>query len=367
MKNVKKFIVYMLTLIMVIASNTLPSSASPEKPIEVITLDKASEMAINNSTKLKLYDEKISNAEKRLSYAVRVAEIRKNDSWHTDEYRKEVKTALELTPVQKRNILMVLKLQKSEEEKSIRINVAKNYYDYLLKETQISDQEKAIDRIKKNIETVKVQLTKGLVTKDALEKTELTLKTAEQQYSKLQRDLDSICIQLNSMLGRPIKTEIRLQSTVIPVKDSNFELDKLISIKKANSSQVLQAANSEQEARIEFDIANYSSTKEIPDGVDNAKNRLLDSSADYKKTISDIECNVLNDYNTLQNLRDDIEISKYKVEVKNIEYQRAKIQYERGITDFIKYNDALQSLESVQMEYENAKLDYYVAYEKFVN
>lgn len=366
MNKFKRIISYVLVLavLYLLLSPNVVIAASQQKFED---LDQLIDIAINESITIKLIDEKIKNAENRLSYAIRNASIKKNENWVTDKERAELKKIVELVPVQKKNTVEVLKLEKIEKVNMLKMDITKAYSTYLLTQEQIKNQQRAIDGLKKKLEVVKVQVSKGMAKIAALDSIEITLKTAEQQFALLSRDLSNNSINLNSLLGRPLKSTIVLSEREVPVPSLYSSIEDITNNKIANSSHMLQTLNNMTEAKIEYDITNFSSTNVIPDGLEQAENKLLDASFDYKDLLQNIECNVLNDYNNLLNLQDDVNIKKLQVEISIKELVKAKVQYERGLIDIITYNSVTQSFENSEIAYKKAKLDYFISVEKFIN
>jgi len=367
MRKIKRMLTQVLVGVMIclLASPYIASAASQQS--EAVNLEQAIDLATNKSTAVTLIDQKIKNAQSRLDYAIRNASIRLNDSWTTDEYRKQLKTDIELAPVQKRNTFLVLKLQKAEKINSLKMDVTKAYFTYLMIQEQLTSQDKAIERLKKKLEVVNAQVASGMANKSAISNMEVAIKSAEQQKAMFARDLSNTSINLNSLWDRPIKSPIELISQEIPVLELDIKLEELIDKKIASSSAVLRALNTEAEAKIEYNITNFSSIKEMPDGVEQAENKLLNASYDYKNLLKNMEYNVLNDYNNLLNLKDDVDIKKLQVEVSEKELKKAKAEYDMGLTDIITYNSKIQSNEDSIIGYKKAQLDYFIAAVVFKN
>lgn len=367
MRKIKRLLSHVLagTMLCLLASPYTVSAASQQS--EMINLEQAIGMALNKSTVVTLIDEKIKNAQYRLDYAIRNAGIRKNDSWTTDEYRTQLKTDVELAPVQKRNTVQVLKLQKAEKINSLKMDVTKAYFTYFLTQGQLTSQDNAIERLKKKLQIVNAQVSSGVASKTAISDIEVAIKMAEQQKAIFTRDLSNISINLNSLLGRPIKSSLQLIKQELPVLEFNIKLEDLIDKKIASSSQILQALNTEVEAKIEYDITNFSSIKVIPDGMEQAENKILNASYDYKNLLQNMECNVMNDYNNLLNLQDEVAIKKHQIDVSEKELKKAKVEYDLGLIDIIKYNSEIQSNEDSVIAYKKAQLDYFVAAVIFQN
>jgi outer membrane protein TolC len=278
-----------------------------------------------------------------------------------------LKTELELDPLQKRNTVQVLKLQKNEKINSLKMEVTKAYFTYLMIQEQLASQDKAMERLNKKLEIVKAQVAAGVLNKTALSDIEVALKLVDQQKTLLTRDLSNISMRVNSLLGQPIKAVFKIAKQDIPVPDLNINLEQLIVEKNTKSSKLLQALNTKAEAKIQYDITNFSSLKVIPDGIEQAENQLLNATYDYNNLLSSQECDILNEYNSLLNLKDDVDIKKLKLDVSEKELKKAKAEYDLGLIDVIKYNSTIQSNEDLVTAYKNAQLDYFIAAETFIN
>ncbi|AEY68099.1 TolC family protein [Clostridium sp. BNL1100] len=329
-----------------------------------ITLGQAQEVALENNS-VKLIDNQILNAQKRLDYAKRKAEIT-DESWNTDTQRAEVKKVKELIPAQKNDALAVIQLQKNEKISSLKLDITKAYFEYLFTVEKMQSEINAISRLNNKLKILKVRVAAGGELKSVVEETEVALKKAEQQKDLVERDLNSLTIDLNSLLGRPLSSKINLVKQDVPF----YEVDKLNTNKILNDrvvkrSSILKALNDWNEAKIEYKIINFSSTQIIPDGLEEAEDKLLIAEYDYNKLLLDEENNVLTEYNELLNLRDDIDIKKMELNLNQKQMNAAKVQYNNGYIYIVTYNDSIQKYEDSVIAYKQAKLDYYLASEKF--
>lgn len=367
MKKFKRILSYVLVISMIclLASPYTGSAASQQSGM--INLEQAIDIATNKGIEITLIDTKIKNAQSRLDYAVRNAGVKKNDSWITDAQRAQLKTEVELAPIQKRNTVEVLKLQKAEKIVSLKMEVTKAYFTFLMTQEQLTSQDKAIERLKKKLEIVNAQVASGVANKTAISTIEVAIKSQEQQKAIFTRDLSNISINLNSLLGRPIKSILELAKQELPVVKLDINLEELIDKKFASNSRILGALNTEAEAKIQYNITNFSSIKVIPDGIEQAENAVLDASADYKNQLDDMECKVMNDYNNLLNLKDDVDIKKLQADVSEKELKKAKAEYDIGLISIITYNSAVQNYDDSVTAYKKAQLDYYVSAVVFEN
>ncbi len=362
MKKIINTVVVIITIISILSVLSNPVFAASKD--ETLTLGQAQETASQNNS-VKLIDNQIANAQKRLDYARRKAQIT-DDSWNTDAKRAEIKKIKELTPVEKENALAVLKLQKTEEIWSLKLDITKAYFEYLLTDEKMQSQINAISRLNKKLKVLKAQVTVGGETQSAVEETEIAVKTAEQQKELIERDLSNLVIDLNSLLGRPLSSKISLVKQEIPFYEiDRIETKEILNNRIAQSSSILGALNNWNEAKIEYAIVNFSSTQMIPDGLEDAEDKVLTSEYDYNKLLVDEENNVMTEYNTLLNLRDDIDIKKMEANFNQKLMNVAKAQYNNGYINIVTYNDSIQKYEDSLIAYSKAKLDYYLAAEKF--
>ncbi len=103
----------------------------------------------------------------------------------------------------------------------------------------------------------------------------------------------------------------------------------------------------------------------IPDGLEEAEDKVLTAEYDYNQLLSDEENNVMTEYNNLLKLRDDIDIKKMESRFNQKQMNVAKVKYNNGYIDIVTYNDAIQKYEDSIIAYNQAKLDYYLESEKF--
>ncbi len=346
--------------ILIVLSNTV-GAVSLDKQI---TLGQAQEVVLKNNS-VQLIDNQISNAQKRLDYAKRKAEITQ-ESWNTDDQMMEVKKVKELIPVQKKDSLEVLQLQKNEKISSLKLDITKAYFEYLFTEEKMQSQINAINRLNGKLKILKAKVAAGGELKSTVEETEVAIETAEQQKEIIERDLSSLAIDLNSLLGRPLSSNINLVKQDVPFYEANkIDIKKVLIDREAKSSSILKALNDWNEAKIEYEIIKLNSTKMIPDGLEEAEDKLLIAEYDYNKLLLDEENNVLTEYNELLNLRDDIDIKVMESNFNKKQMNIAKTQYNNGYINIVTYNDSIQKYEDSVIAYEQAKLNYYLASEKF--
>ncbi len=363
MKKFKSILTWVMvfTLIMSIAVPTSVSATVQSQ--KEIDLEQAKKSADQNIS-IKLIDEQIKNAQARYDYAVRKAGVT-NDDWPTDEIRAEVKRLKELEPAQKRNAVEVLKLQRAEKLTSIKLDITNAYFTYLFTQEQQKNQAATIERLSKKLQIIKSQFRSGKINESVLTETEIAFEEAEQQKDSIDRELSNITMKLNSLLGRSLDAQLKVVSQNIPFYDLKIDLNKLTSDRIAASSKILQAKNNEAEAKIEYDIANFSSTQTVPEGLEDAQDKLLQAGYEYKQLVIDEEHNVLNEYNNLLNLRDDISIEELKMKYSQKQMNIAEVQYKKGLIDIIAYNSSIENYEDSLIAYKKAQLDYFIAAETF--
>ncbi len=129
----------------------------------------------------------------------------------------------ELTPVQRGNALAVLKLQKNEKISSLKLDITKVYFEGLFTQEKMQSQTNAIIRHNKKLKVLKAQVAASGESKSVVEETEIAIKKAEQQKDLIERDLNNLAIDLNSLLGRPLSSKISLVKQEVPF----YKVDKI--------------------------------------------------------------------------------------------------------------------------------------------
>lgn len=362
MKRIINALVVVITIISILI--VLPNTVVAATQEVQLSLGQAQDTVLNNNS-VKLIDNQIANAQKRLDYARRKAQIT-DDSWNTDTQRAEVKKVKELIPFQKKGALDLLHLQKNEKVWSLKLDITKAYFEYLFTEEKLQYQVNAISRLNKKLVILKAQVATGGESKSVVEETEVALKTAEQQKDLIERDLSNLALDLNSLLGRPLSTRINIVEQDVPFYEvEKIDTKKILNYRVTQSSSILKAVNDWNEAKIEYSIVNFSTTQMIPDGLEEAEDKLLTAEYDYNQLLLDEENSVMKEYNNLLNLRDDIDIKKLESNFNQKQMNVAKAQYNNGYINIVTYNDSIQKYENSVIAFKQAKLDYYIASEKF--
>lgn len=329
------------------------------------TLQKAVDVAVETSPTLKLYDEKIKLAERRLNMANSAAKVAPEKYWSTDAQRVSNKNEELLYPLQRESELTELKWQRQNYEKKLRNDVAMLYYQILQIKNYLDNQDSVITRAKVEYDTMAKKVKAGLATETILLSYEIAVSDAETMLKTYQRDLDNLYISLNEKLGQSFDTKITLAAAVLPDEELRIDsIDKLAAEVVAASHDVAKFETDKLLTKTKYDIL-YQYSYYRPAECDTLEDSLLNSDYSIRDQKVAVELKVRSDYNTLLNLKDEIAIKKMDYEQKIKLLDIAQKRYELGMSTYLDLLKTQGERDTALINYDKARLDYYSALQSF--
>ncbi|WP_054749651.1 TolC family protein [Ruminiclostridium josui] len=313
-------------LILLNTSIFTPAQASGE-----ISLESAIQTALSNNKELKLYDDKITYAKQRydLAYAKSFSAMAKG--WDDDAELISNKKEELLYPLQRKNQIDQLVWEKQNKADSLESDVTKAYYEILNKNTLITLREKAVKRLQNELEVKKKQVKGGVEVQTTVTNLQISINQEQQKVNNLIRERDVQIIKLNGLLGFELSSSINLKKVNIPINSiDNINIENAVESQSLNNHDILKAQKDLEEIRLEYDIVKKYSYKPDSNGIEEIEDRMLDAEYALEEIKKDVSLKVRTDFNTLLNLRDDIEINKLECEKAKKLSQAASAKYKLG-------------------------------------
>ncbi|EPR09618.1 TolC family protein [Ruminiclostridium papyrosolvens] len=331
-----------------------------------IGLESAIETALSNSKELKLYDDKIIYAKQRydLAYAKSASAMAKG--WDDDAELISNKKEELLYPLQRKNQIDHLVWEKQNKAQLLERDVTKAYYEILNKNTLITLREKSVNRLQNELEIKKKQLKSGTAIQSTVTSLQISINQEQQKVNSLIRERDVQIIKLNGLLGFELSSSTKLKKVDIPVNSvDNINIEKTAEGQNLKNHDIIKAQRDLEEARLEYEIVKKYSYKPDTNGIDEVEDRVLDAEYTLEELKKDINVKVRSDFNTLLNLRDDIEINSLECEKTKKLTEISAVKYKLGQITLIENEKEKANEDEAQIALEKAKLDYLIAYDTF--
>ncbi|MCY6370978.1 TolC family protein [Clostridium ganghwense] len=343
--------------------------------------DKNSQIDINDIIRL------TTSNNSELSVFKQKIEVR--DKWYHDaleekskesNYQKDMRKYI--NPFRRQEEIKNLEWQKDQKQDEVVLSTTKAYYDIMLQNQMIELQEKKIERLKKLLEYKKEKIKIGTEAATSLIDDETNLKDAEMKLQQLKNSEESLRMELNMKIGNPVDKKLNLKKAEIPYKPYEVKNLEAVIEKMLTKSHTITSMIEEQKIDIK--------EKDILEDYENATNaseleRAANPSGDYKARIEDledqlielkykmddekksIEAKIRMDYNSILNAKDDVQVKKLDYEKAQTLLKTEKAKFDAGRSTKIQCDAAEESVLMASCEYNRAKLNYYVAVEKFKN
>lgn len=333
-------------------------------------IDKMVEIATENSKTIKLYDEKIDIAIRKMNDAEHRA-----DDVPAEHYTMSSATRIEngktekLYPLQQKNAVAKLKRDKAEEILALKLQVEEMAYNIAMKQTAIDDKKISLELVKKEFAQKESQLKVGQITETALTTAKNTVALTEFSLKKLNNELLTLKMDFNSKLNLDLKSGFRI--SLKPLEVNTYENSKVTDL-VAELTPTKNAIISKEEAlaeKIKDKWIVHAYRKASDDSYD-------DSIRDMEKGIAvdevalenakrDVEYKVIADYRAIENAKDSITMAALDLELAKRMYEIEQVRYDLGVTTFTSLEAKREDLSNKILAHQNAVLAHHVKVEKF--
>ena len=356
----KKFCSILMALIVTMMSVVYASAASVEK---TLSLDEAIKMAVEDNPQFISADTKIKDAERQL------AEAKKDQKDVVGPIR--IPAGISLAFVKKGYYVEQAaigvesaKREKIKAENVMAYEVTQKYYSVKLAEALYGNTVEANKLAVENKKAIDKNFELGLVSKLDVDNANYAVMQTEAACSKYKRNLSLATENLK------IALQIDEQDVALVLTDGieyePFEANLAEDIEKAMTTRFdvysLQSVCNQAKE--------YLKTMELLLGVKSseysaANQSLVQSEYTYTNTKKLIGLAIKSSYNDILNAEDSLKLAEENLNLKKQEYQIAKVQHDIGMITNTQLTGALNAIASAEIEFENAKLTYKLAVEKY--
>lgn len=365
----RKFIIKLLIMTMFIVS--LPAYAdnvdSTNRVITELSLEKAIEEGVKNSSQLKISDLDIKVKSVELSEARFQEKKHKNSdfSFGTVEgfqldanmLSKSAEFALEEEKMKKDYLI-----------EDIKYNVTRAYYGVIQARDYLDITNRNLDNIQRNREILSKKLELGVVSKSDLLMADIALNESKLNKEKVNQDLERAGRALNIVLNYPLDTKIKLTSSF---KENLFTTDLDLDIENAYIQRfdMIQLKNNHELVTLDFKTnsmvypSNTFKYKYKESSVAKMENLLHDSKIS-------IEFDISEKYDAIRTAERQIELSKSNVEKAKEGLRLRELSYDVGMGTILEVKESIVQLHNAELATSNAISAYNLAvleYNKTVN
>lgn len=292
-----------------------------------------------------------------------------------DNKHEEGDTELE---TEKRQELYPMKAEKAvkdseneinEKKKSLEIDAEEKYFSILVQDEFINSQRYKVETLNKQLENKRKQVEQGTIEKTSIISDELNLEVGKSELLKLEREKEKLLMDLKGTMGKNMNDNIILSSEEIPAAELKLkDLDYTIKQKVQDSYEVVSLEKNKELLQKEKEVINDNNPDELYDNqIKTLDNNITQANYDIKSKQISIEYKLRSDYNSLLNLKDDIEIKKLDYEKNKKLWESAVKRQEVGMSTEIETRQAKETMDNSGILLKQAQLKYYVAVRNFNN
>jgi outer membrane protein TolC len=286
----------------------------------------------------------------------------------------------------------------------VKLNVASGVYTILRAEDAARQAEESVKRLAAHVEQVNIQYENGRVGKADLLRSEVELSSAKQSFIRASSDYDTAVKQLNSLIGLPLGTALRINETMAYEKYAPA-LDECIAFAKRTHPDLAKASHAIKSAEADVRIAkgerlpqaslsatqNLNSAKDWPGAKEdtftmgiNVQYTIMDAGAGaakvslakenlqraellYEQTLETIILAVNSDYNSIMEALQRVEESASATGKAEEAYDIAVNRYNEGVGTNLDVVDFQNALTQARSNYTQALCDYNIAVVRIEN
>ncbi|MCH4887412.1 hypothetical protein EZV73_07510 [Acidaminobacter sp. JC074] len=357
-----KRILSLLLVGVVLLSAVVPAFA---EEVMGITLEKAIELAKENSITLKNYDANILIAERNLSSAENKADDLEIKSIISDSQYLADGKAKELVPAQKERIVEDLKTAKEDEIKSIEIAVTSAYYSLYNEILSLGTAKDSIAVQKEELASKQKEFELGLVTQNTISDLENSIAQAELNLQKSEWSIQMAHMDLAKTLGVDLNTRFLLVQKLDLSVDTEYDVETLALQAQTQGSSIEKAEKDLEMKILEEKVVNRYTRYKMPEGSEDYDKSI----ADLEKAVEDAkvteEVKIRTDYNNILNAQLDLEIAKLKLEIAERTLNTQEVKNNLGMVIYLDVVKAENDVEAAKLDIQVKELSLYKLVENY--
>lgn len=335
-----------------------------------LSLETAISTALDGNEQLEACDAAITSAE----YSLEVANLTQRDF---DKMAKLITVSVDAANSMETAFLkhgyypyaaeVALELEKHEKEQvasSISYDVTEKYYNTKLLERLLDIARSSSALAEENAKIVKASYDLGLVSELEVKNADANVKKAEFAIKGYERNLDIARESLKIAMGiEDDKRELVLTDDILmPGIPLGLEDSITAAMDARYDVTALRRAYELQERQFEITASYMGPGTEKYHSADSSR---ISAKYTYENTKKLIALAIRSEYMNILTSREAITSAENALDIKQTEYDSAKIKYEMGVMTNLELTSVMTELESAKVELENAKLTYMLAVEKY--
>ncbi len=255
-------------------------------------------------------------------------------------------------------------MEKEKTKATIAYDVTQKYYNVKLMEELIEISETGLAIAKENAEIVKKNFELGYVSELEVKNVENSVKSAEFSLESNKRNLIIATESLKIALGIDAENTVLVltDEIVLPALPENADEKIEKAIETRYDVTALRKSNELQNRYFEITSAYMGKNTSA---YNSAYSEYLLSEYTYQNSSKLIKLSLKNEYASILTAKDSITTAENSLEIKQVEYDSAKIKYEMGMITNLELTSKMVELDSCKVQLENARLTYLLAVLKF--
>ena len=339
------------------------SVQQPEHKVYTLTLDKAIETALDGNPQFIVWESEKDNLKKQLS----AAKITKSN--YKSTRLVSASSGLELKYVRGgyyvhscEKAIELKDLERKQIEAKISYDVTQKYYNLKNCEKLVEIARSSYNLVTENYNNAKLSYSLGLISRNDLDNTELSVKRAKYTYEQYANNLEiakedfKISLRKNSEDCEVILT----QEIVCEYYEPDTAKD--IAAAEASRYDISGLKTSYDLAKEYFDLTGLT-----PDSATYTDAYAKYVSAEYNYTNNKdlILLGVKSSANGVGSAKNDADVAQTNLSLKQDAYRIAKVKFDQGMITSSELASSLIETSQAEIENENAKLNYKLAVEKY--
>lgn len=262
-----------------------------------------------------------------------------------------------------RSQIELAKLEEQKVKDKISYDVTEKYYNYKLTEALVKTSETATKIAASNFDTVEKQYELGMVTKIDVDGARAAYEGAKAQEEGYKRGLVLAAEDLKIVLNINDDCQFVLTDDI---EYTEFESDVEKDIENATKTRydIKSLNENERLSEMNYTILRNSLTDSAAD-TSNARSTYVQAKYTRDNSTKLIKLGIRSAYNNIISSKSNMDIAKINVEINRQKYNASKLKYEMGMITNDALTTIMNDLSKSEIDYENAKLSYKLAVEKY--
>ncbi|MCT4584262.1 MAG: TolC family protein [Peptostreptococcaceae bacterium] len=240
-----------------------------------------------------------------------------------------------------------------------KTNIKKKLYEYIYQNNLFNQNKKDLDQKKLDYELAKKKSNQGDISSLELASIEYNYQLAKLNYADSKNNLNKIREELNILLGKSIDMDIDISYDldIIDIDLNEFDNDDIYAFNLENNIELLNLELSKILKEREYNsyIVTFSQASVE---ARNKKIAMTKSHIEYENYKNTLKSDISYELKSLMNEKENINIKINEFNLKELEYNLAKKQYEKGQISLIDLNNKYHAYSISKYDYEKAIFDY---------